>query len=257
MLMTENYLVFIVSPLKVNLTGAALGTKPIAQLLEYKKADPIRILIFKKDGSDAPIEIKSQPSGLVFHNCNAFEDPVTNRLILDSIVADDDSAFELFKSWSKEKMPKGPKSWITRFEIDLISNKLVKREKISDGRPSDFPCMDPRMLGQSTRYYYNLEGHREADPLAFDHLVAWDLESKIATRVQCEAHQLFGEPVFVPHPNSSAGEDEKAWILHLGYDGLKDQTFLDIRNSINLDLQARVWFGQYFPIGFHGSFFSS
>lgn len=257
MLLTENHLVFIVSPLKVNLAGAALGTKPIAQLLEYKKADPIRILIFKKRGTGAMVEIKSQPSGLIFHNCNAYEDPITNRLILDSIVADDDSAFELFKSWSKQRMSKGPKSWITRFEIDLNSNKLVSREKLSDGKPTDFPCLDSRSLGQSTRYYYALEGHREADPLAFDHLVAWDLNSRIAVRVQCEAHQLFGEPVFVPMPNSLAGDDDKAWILHLGYDGLRDQTFLDIRSSINLELQARVWFGRFLPIGFHGSFYEA
>jgi all-trans-8'-apo-beta-carotenal 15,15'-oxygenase len=254
MLLTENHIVFMVSPLKVNLAGAALGTKPISELLEYKKTDPIRILIFKKQGSGSLVEIKSQPSGLIFHNCNAYEDPSTNRLILDSIVADDHSAFELFKAWSKERMPKGPKSWITRFEIDLTANKLIQREKISDGFPTDFPCMDSRMLGQNTRYYYALEGHRAGDPLAFDHLVAWDLRTKRATRVQCDSHQLFGEPVFVPFPNSVAGEDHKAWILHLGYDSLKDQTFLDIRTSIDLELQARVWFGQFVPIGFHGSF---
>ncbi len=255
MLMTENHLVFVVSPLKVNLTGAALGTKPISELLEYRKTDPLRILIFKKSGSGSMVEIKSQPSGLIFHNCNAFEDPVSKNLILDSIIADDHSAFEVFKSWSKQKMPKGPGSWITRFEIDLTTNKLIKREKISDGKPADFPCMDSRMMGQSTRYYYTLEGHRESDPLAFDHLVAWDLETQIATRVQCEVHQLFGEPVFVPMPNSRAGENENAWILHLGYDSLKDQTFLDIRSSINLELKARVWFGLFLPIGFHGSFY--
>lgn len=256
MLLTENYLVFIVSPLKVNLTGAALGTKPIAQLLEYKKTDPLRILIFKKQGSGSPIEIKSQPSGLVFHNCNAFEDPLTGNLILDSIVIDDDSAFGLFKAWSKEMMPKGPKSWITRFEVDLKTNQLINRTKMSDGIPTDFPCVDSRMLGQSTRYYYVLEGHRESDPLAFDYLVAWDLKTQISTRVKCDQHQIFGEPVFVPFPHSQPGEDEKAWILHLGYDGLKDQTFLDIRSSVHLELQARVWFGQFLPIGFHGSFYS-
>jgi len=254
MMLTPNYIVFAVSPLNVDLMGAALGNKPIAELLEYDKNAPIRILVFKKQGGGQPIEIQSLPSGLIFHNCNAFEDEKTGHLVFDTIVVDDDSAFALFKDWAKDTVPAGPMSWITRFQVDLKNQKVIARYKISDGIATDFPAVDSRRYGSSMSHYYALESHNLNDPLALNGLACWDLQTLRPRRVKAEAQQVWGEPLYVPHPSSDPQNHRAAWILHLGYDATRDQTFLDIRTPIDLELKTRIWFGRYIPIGFHGSF---
>ncbi len=254
MMLTENYIIFVVSPLKVKLAGAALGTKPLAELLEYDQKSPLRILIFRKDGQGESIELKSEPSGLIFHNCNAFEDATTGHLVFDTIIADDASVFNLFKSWSNEKMPKGPASWITRFEIDLKDKKIISRTKISDGVPTDFPAIDSRLYGSKINYCYGLEAHNPDDLLAMNGLVCWDLQNFQPHRIKAPAQQVWGEPLYIPYPQGKPNLHSAAWILHLGYDADRDQTFLDIRKPLSLDLETRVWLGHYIPVGFHGSF---
>lgn len=71
-------------------------------------------------------------------------------------------------------------------------------------------------------------------------------------RLEAGRGRTLGEPVFVPHPD---GRDEhEGWLLLLGYDARRDETFLDVRAAVTLEFQARVWLGRYLPLGFHGTF---
>ncbi len=245
-LLTENYMVFLVAPLKVKLLGAALGQSPIADLLEYDGSKPFRIILVRKDGSASPLEIESSPGGLAFHHCNAWEE--SGQLHFDSVVMPDDSAYAMFENWSADVMPPSPNSWITRFSIDLATMKLRSRTQISDGVPTDFPGVNSHLLGKPMSHYHLLEAaFGNEDPLAFNTLACWDLEARSAKRITVSARQCLGEPLYVP-------DDKNAWILHLGYDADRDETFLDIRKEISLELVARAWLGRYLPLGFHGSF---
>jgi len=59
--------------------------------------------------------------------------------------------------------------------------------------------------------------------------------------------------VFVPRPGKTA--EGEGWLLHQGYSADRNETYLDIRDASTLDLAARVWTGQHFPIGLHGNFY--
>jgi carotenoid cleavage dioxygenase-like enzyme len=58
--------------------------------------------------------------------------------------------------------------------------------------------------------------------------------------------------VFVPKAGKTA--EDAGWLLTQGYDGEKDQNFLEIRDAGTLDFVARAWTGIHFPLGFHGNF---
>lgn len=243
MMLTENYLIFVIPPIYVDMWGAATTRAPIAELLKFEANKPLRIVIMRKDGVGAPLELQSQPGGLCFHNINAYEEADAKKIIFDSILSDGPKTLELLQAWSQDLLPAGPPSWITRFEVDLVGRKILSRTKISDGAPTDFPALDPRQLGKKVSHYYTLEAEiGSKDPLAFKSLVCWNANTGTTVRVKAEAQQIFGEMV--------VGD----WILHLGYDGQRDQTFLDVRQPLTLKLVARVWLGRYLPLGFHGSF---
>ncbi len=252
MLMTANHLIFVVSPLKVNLLKAATLIGPIADALEYDAEEPLRIFVVRKDGSKV-FEVKSQPSVMIFHHVNAFESIDGKTLSFHSIAQEDSSAYNIFRSWAAEQTLRAPPAWIIRFEIDLASQKIVQRDKITVGRPLDFPCFDSRLLSSPLRYVHVLENDAESrDPLAFDRLSCWDLEARTAFSAPAGEGRTFGEPVFVS--KSTMASDDNGWILLLGYDQVRNETFLEVREAVSLDFKSRVWLGRYLPLGFHGLF---
>jgi len=58
----------------------------------------------------------------------------------------------------------------------------------------------------------------------------------------------------VPHPEQAGKKN--GWLLAQGYDGARDETFLEIRDSGTMEVEARVWTKQHFPLGFHGNFYA-
>lgn len=157
---------------------------------------------------------------------------------------------EIIESQARKK----PASWIAKFELDLNA-RSVTRELISDGTPTDIPCIDPRNIDKQVRYIHILEAGKAAeDLLAFTQIACWDLKTREVKRAHADSGQVFGEMVFVPFAGAMPSEESQGWILHLGFDSNADESFLDIRRAVSMELEARVWVGRFLPLGFHGSF---
>lgn len=247
MTVTENYIIYAVPAVYVDLMGAVSQTKPIAELLRFEEKGALRIFVLRKDGQGKVMEFRSEAGGMAFHNCNAYEEE--GKIILDSILTEDFSIFKLLQNWDSLSLPAVPASKITRFELDLGTQKVLTREVKSDGRPTDFPCIDPMLAGKKGATYYCLEAQLGTDdPLAMNALVAWNSNSFSYKRVTFPNSCMLGEAVF------SRDQEGNPWLIHLGYEAGADETFLDIRKPDDLSLQARVWLGRYLPLGFHGSF---
>lgn len=251
MMLTKNYAVFVVGSIHVSLYKAAVGWDCVSKVLNFEKNTPVRILVMRKDGRGEPKWFSSAPAACVFHHINAHESDDGRQITFDSVLMDDASVLDLVQAWADRHLPEASPSYITRFTLDLEHCAVSERRKISDGQPTDFPCIDPRLIGRRQRYAYLLEAEiGTPDRLALNKLVRWDLKQLTAQRVHAGSDCVFGEPLFVPRA------DHKGWILHLGYDRRCNQTFLDIRDDATLDLAARVWMNRFIPLGFHGTFFA-
>ncbi len=243
MMVTENHLVFLVPPVRVDLMGAATLQAPVADLLKFEADQPFRIFVVKKQGSQEPQEFISAPGGVGFHHVNAYED--NGKIIFDTILAEDMGIMGLVRAWSDETLPEAKPGKLTHFELDLKTTTVLERKVISDGVPLDFPCVDLNLVGQKQRFIYALEAELgTSDLLRTNGFVRWDLETLVPLRVKAEPSQMFGELVRTD-----------SWLLNLGFESLKNETFLDVRN-LDLEIVARVWLGRYLPLGFHGSFVS-
>ena len=42
-----------------------------------------------------------------------------------------------------------------------------------------------------------------------------------------------------------------------GYDAILNETFLEVRDTETMELEARAWIGEHLPLGFHGNFYSA
>jgi carotenoid cleavage dioxygenase-like enzyme len=116
----------------------------------------------------------------------------------------------------------------------------------------EFPRFNVHQTGKDARYVYCAQTESNQDEASFNRLVKFDLHRSKETVAKAKANQVYGEPVFVPQPGAKA--EDAGWVLIQGYDGPKNQNFLEILDAQTLDLAARVWTGQHFPLGFHGNF---
>ena len=87
-------------------------------------------------------------------------------------------------------------------------------------------------------------------------IVRVDLQKKTSVKANAGKTRTFGEPVFVQR--TSAVNEERGWIFAQGYDGDKNESFLEIRDAQTLEFESRIWAGgQCLPLGFHGNFYQS
>ena len=249
MFLTKNHLIFAVPPVKYNLGLMFSGKATPADAISYFEKEPLRFIILRRDGSGKPIIIE-QPSNMVFHNGNAFEKD--GNIVLDSFLQPDGAVLESLFSYGNSS---GLKSMdeltrFTRLVFNPEKGELISRTEIAEDQ--DFPRFDIRRGGEDARYLYVGEGEDGVDLLRLSKIVRHDLHNGTDVEATAPKHQSFGEPVFVGKPGKTS--EEEGWILNLGYDGKRNETFLEIRDSATLEMHARVWTGQHLPLGFHGNF---
>jgi carotenoid cleavage dioxygenase-like enzyme len=245
MLLSRDHLVFVIPPVYFDFMGMLRGERAAPfDLIKYSDNEPTRLLIARKDGAGKPV-IVEQPAGMVFHNGNAFERD--GKLVIDSILSPDDSVMKAVASWGSDREVRVSPNRLTRLVIDPASGGVVSRSEMES--EVEFPRFDERRAGADARYLYTVKKMEGADTLA-----QHDLRSGKCRRAPRERARTYGETVFAPHPGQNS--EERGWLLTQGYDGERDETFLEVRDAGTMEVETRIWTGQHFPLGFHGNFYA-
>jgi carotenoid cleavage dioxygenase-like enzyme len=235
--LSPDYMVFLIPPVKVNLMGAALGNKPIAELLKVDEKNSLQLLVTPLSGRASPFFINTGLKSMNFHHIKSWQEG--NFLFLDSFIIEDASIYETFKTWSREVPSPSPHSSLKRFKIDLNLKKLVDLYDISPPHKSDFP-----LLLSDDQFISIAVSPTCLDPLGFNQILLWDQNSgEILKTLELPSGEILSE--VVPCGN---------YLVHLGYSLNQKESFLDVRSSETLNLLSRVWLGHSHPIGFHGFF---
>jgi all-trans-8'-apo-beta-carotenal 15,15'-oxygenase len=246
MLLSRDHIVFVIPPVSADFRQFGSG-KTVADALVFAEKEPMRFVILRKDGQGKPVAI-DHPAGFVFHHGNAFERE--GKIVVDTFLTSNASILDALYSWSKDKVPVPSSIKLTRLTLDPASAKIESSVEMAINQ--EFPRFDSRRAGQDARHLYALEGNVADDPFAFTALIRHDLQRKSSKRIEAGKGRILGEPVFVPHPGRDA--EDRGWILMQGYDGPRDENYLEIRDAGTMDFAARVWTGQHFALGFHGNF---
>ena len=246
MLLSKEHFVFIIPPVKFDLAELFQGLGSPADALNYFENEPTRILVLRRDGTGEPITVE-QPANMVFHNGNAWEED--GKLVIDTILSPHGDVLELLHSFAKDKLvlPEADQQ-LTRIEIDLAKGELLGRNVFAEDQ--EFPRYDIRSTGTDARYLYTVGSAIEDDPIVGTYLARHDLHQGTSKRLDAEPGRALGETVFVQKP----GGENDGWLLVQGYDAGRDENYLEILDAETLDLAARAWTGQHFPLGFHGNF---
>jgi len=243
MAITEHYLIFIIPPVILDFSVLFSGRATLADAIRYAEERPTRTLILRRDGTGEPVEIESPPS-MVFHNGNAFEND--GKIEMVSLISPDGSILRQLHAFAEDRIPKVAPTAVQAITIDPRT-QTIQRSTL--GHDEEFPRFDERLLGKRARYLYTLGGDQHR-PFLQPNLVRRDLEGGQTLTVDNGPTHTLEEAVFVP-----TGEDEaQGWLLNRGFDGERNETYLDIREAASLERVARVWTGTHHPLGFHGNY---
>lgn len=249
---TENFLLFPVFPLTLNMEKAARGGNPIA----WEPGLGTRIGVIPRRG-DGEIRWLRTDACFAFHFMNAYEpqgapgrtgtDGGPRRIVLDAVVGDsipdDATPFQ-------DKEDDFPTRLI-RWNMDLETGVVEKG--ILDDSLCEMPRMDERFCGHEYRHGYFAARMDRARPTGrWDALVHLDLKERRRNVFTVPGKDMLNEPVFVPKEGGGEGE---GYLLALAYRDATDRSDLLILDAMRIDQGpiAVAHVPHRVPMGFHGS----
>ncbi len=233
---TENHIVMLAPPLVET-------SRPAASLVDrYDWRPDLPLRAFVIDKNDLSVRSTYElPARFLFHIGNAWEDR-SGAVRIDACLADDAS----FAFGVARDLPQG------RFrEPPYTRPTLITLQR--DGRAdmagvdavSEFPRVDPRRVGQRSRYTWTVLPHG---------LARWDWERGREQRFNYGERFWAEEPLFVPA--RPGGREDHGWIVATRLDLVAGKTELlifDARDISDGPL-ARYACDYAIPLGFHGAF---
>lgn len=251
-MLTENYFVILILPMVYSLPMIMLG-KPLGKALKFAEKQSTILYAFPRDnqnGNAKPISIKLPPQ-VIFHYGNAYENK-QNQITFETISSDNGQILEVLKNWRKDKIQKTldqpPK--LSQITVDLEKRFVVSTSDLIED--VEFPRYDMRLTGKKSRYLYVAEKLYDKDAS----IIRVDLKTQKTQKAKVGKTRTIAEPVFVPKTKDI--NEDRGWILAQGYDGDKNENFLEILDAQTMDFATRIWAnGQHFPLGFHGNFYSA
>jgi len=256
MAVTPRWIVVPLPPIQLNFNrpfgpgGDGVGPRPFAM----DAGQPLRVLVMDKNDITKR-RVFELPAQMVFHVGNAYERS-DGRIVLSYIGAPD--------AWFLNQGAVAPMQGRPQ-QAGVVSTALVTLDMASgrvqqqafDGE-SEFPRVDPRRVGQRTRWLLTGAGwgaHASRQPYALLHGVQLlDTETGRQRRYDYGEFTVAEEHILVPKPGKSGELD--AWLLGTTFDARRQATVLNLLDAARIEdgPLAQAVLPYLLPLGFHGNF---
>lgn len=266
---TENYYVYVESPLSISFKGlglAMLGLNELIRALKPARERKAHLVLVPRATEQPVVRIPLAGYAFVMHYANAFEQSA-NTLVLDAAMADNleiEHEFGFLSSdhplttdylgqgWRPDLDPR-----IVRMEVDLKSSLLSVVKTSAPGL--EFPRVNPRLEGRASQFIYAAGGRKMPEMPLFDSVVQVDFSGAEArtNRWHGGTGRSMGEPVFAPSANPRHEAD--GYVLAMRYDTSRSQSELLIFRAQDLGRGplATVTLPHLLPHGFHGAWMAN
>ncbi|KAG7237030.1 hypothetical protein INR49_032875 [Caranx melampygus] len=259
--MSENYVVFIEQPIKMDLlkivTGKLTGKSISDGMFWDPKRNTIFHLIHKHTGKLSSIKYVTKALS-TFHQINAYEED--GFLIIDMCASDDGQAINNYNVQNLRKSGDAldevyntlcrvfPRRFVLPLNV-FCTHEDLHGEDLHQYGGLEFPQINyGKCNTHSYRYFYGC-GFRH---LVGDTLIKMDIQGK-QMKVWEQPGLYPSEPIFVPAPNAT--EEDDGVILSVVITPNKDKsTFLLVLDAKTFEELGRAAVPVNIPYGFHGTF---
>jgi len=246
---TENYIVFPVMPITLNLERAMSGKPPVA----WEPELGTKVGVMPRNGTPADIKWIDGDACYVFHFMNGRDE--------DGVITMEACHFDsppLFPMADGTPTPPNIHPYIARWTIDLNApSPTVQMAKLAD-HGAEFPVIDPRYAMRDYTHGWYTSSDRKIparipdSDVVYNAIVHFNVRTLEFDTYAFEAGYV-GEPMFVPR-NAAAAEGE-GYVLTCVYDIPSNTSALCVFDAQNISAgpvgKAKV--SHRVPVSFHGT----
>lgn len=241
--MSSSHVIFFDSPAVFDLEVLLSGGSPLG----WKPENGTRIGVLPRGGSADDLRWFETDNCYIVHFFNAMESGDTIEVRAPRM-EDMPGGFEFQDpGGAREPMP-----W--KWTIDLAAGTVAHEQ--FDDVPGEFPRINDRFAGQTTRYGYNCPARGWDFSFDFHGVVKYDHDAGTSTSHYYGDTQVSGEHAFAPDPDGAAEDD--GWLLSFVTDRATEQSELAIIDARDVAAGpvARVQMAARVPLGFHANWFA-
>lgn len=246
--MTTRHLVLVEYPLVVNPVHLLTSGVPFIQNYRWEPDRETRFQVFDRDSGAHLGTWKAEPC-FAFHLLNSYVDG--DDLVIDLAGYDDAQIIDsLYLERLRTGATDGVRATPWRFRLGLSDpTRRAQRYEIAS-QNIELPRIRESLNGRPYRFAWGVAN--EVPGHFTDALVKLDVatgQSKVWHRAGC----FPGEPVFVPHPKGSGGEDDGI-LLSVILEPGSEASWLAVFDAATMDLLGSAHLPYSIPLGFHGAF---
>lgn len=244
------YLVFLVSPVRVNFFPIISGQQSYSEAMEWQPELGTKILVFDRDSLSLLSSGKTDP-WFQWHFANGY---VNNEghIVTEFTRYEDFDTNQYLKEVASGYTETPAPGTLWSLSVDPQTAKVISNQQILDAA-GEFPLVSPAKIGQNWRYtYLNLHSNpARIGKELYNTIARYDRQTGETAIADLGENIYPSEPILVPR----AKDPEVGWLLSVVYDGNTDRSEVWIHDSDRLSEPpvCRLALPTVIPHSFHGT----
>ena len=252
--MAGQYLIFCVSPVRINLLTTGLGITNFSDAMEWKPELGTEILVFDRHDLSLVSRSKTDP-WYQWHFANGYSEK-DDSVIIELVHFSDFKTNQNLKEVATGEIKTPAKGTLWQIRINPQNGKVLESAALSD-RGCEFPVVPQHQVSKQWRYTF-FSAHRNGADLSQEILstvACFDHQTEYLSIVNWGENRYPTEPIFV----AEADNCDQGWLLTLVYDGQQDCSEIWIFLSDHLEDEPICCLAlpSVVPPGFHGTWKSA
>lgn len=244
------YLVFFISPVRINIFPAALGFSSFSNAMQWKPELGTQILIFDRNNLSLVSREQTYP-WYQWHYTNGYVEK-DGSVVIEIIRFRDFQTNQYLKEVATGKTKTSAKGTLWQIRLNPQTGKVIETQELLN-RGCEFPIIPPHQVGKPWRYTY-LSAHRDKIDISqeiFGAIATFDHKTGHLSMADMGENCYPSEPIFVADKSNS----EQGWVLTVVYDGNLDRSEVRIYKSDRLESEplCSLELPSVIPFGFHGT----
>jgi carotenoid cleavage dioxygenase-like enzyme len=251
--MAGRYLLFFISPVRLNPLLLLTRLKGFSDSFEWKPEKGTQILVIDRDSLEL-VSCGEAESWYQWHFGNGAID-ANGNVVVDVVRYEDFSTNQYLKEVATGHATTEAVASLWQIRLDPILGKVIEMNRLLD-RDCEFPIVKQAEVGQPWRYTY-LSVHRPGDSSLgmFGAIARVDQQTGALMQADLGGNRYPTEPIYAPDAYNS----DQGWIVTVVYDGNTDTSEVWVFDSDRLDDApvCRLALPEVIPLGFHGTWRSA
>ncbi|MFM7885184.1 MAG: carotenoid oxygenase family protein, partial [Pseudanabaena sp.] len=241
-----DYLIFCVSPLRMNPFPVLLNLQSYSDSLAWKHQEGTEILVFDRHNLELVSRNIAEP-WFQWHFSNGYSERDGN-LVFDLIRYPDFATNQFLKEVATGKIKTPAKGTLWQMRLNPQTGAMLESSALLE-RSCEFPIVSPDRVGKNSRYTYLSVRHSEDQQTElFDAIARYDYQTNTVTEANLGTNRYPMEPLFAPDPTNP----DKGYIITVVFDGDRECSEVWIFGSDQLDAEpvCRLSLPTIVPMGF-------